>query len=502
MPSFQSPFIGSIDQGTTGTRFMIFDHQGSIVSSAYREHRQIFPQPGWVEHDPQQILQNVFLVMSEALSKADMKLKDLSGIGITNQRETTVLWDARTGEPVHNAIVWQDRRTASRCEEIKSQGWSDSLRQKTGLPIDPYFSATKIEWMLRNASISGRKLLFGTIDTWLIWALTGEHVTDVTNASRTLLFNLDRMEWDEELLKLFNIPREILPAVRSSSEIYGVLKPSRANAPLEEAEVPVSGDLGDQQAALFGQAGFSHGAIKNTYGTGSFLLRNTGPDRPRPQAGLLETVAYSLPGSPALRAIEGSIFVTGAAIQWLRDGLKIIQSAAETESLALSVPDTGGVYFVPALAGLGAPHWNPYARGTLVGLTRGTTSAHVVRATLEAIAYQTREVVEAMVGNDISPITLPALKVDGGAVKNNFLCQFQADILGVPVIRPRIEETTAFGAALAAGLAIKAWKDLDEISQLWKPDRTFEPKMPEGQRHDLYQDWKRAVRSALAWAGE
>jgi glycerol kinase len=490
---------------------MVFDRAGQPVASAYREHRQIFPRPGWVEHDAEEIWQNTMTVMAEALSRAGLGLGDLAAIGVTNQRETTVLWDAATGQPLHSAIVWQDRRTAQRCDELKARGLEDRIRGKTGLPLDAYFSATKIEWLLRHCrdAIAGRRVLFGNIDTWLIWKLTGQHVTDATNASRTLLFNLDTLEWDDELLRLFGVPRAILPRVRPSSEVYGVLAPDRCGNRLDNLKVagtlpavPVAGDLGDQQAALFGQAGFAAGEMKNTYGTGSFLLRNVGPVRTPPRAGLLSTVAYALPGQPASYALEGSIFITGAAIQWLRDGLGIIRSAAETEALALSVPDTGGVYFVPALAGLGAPHWDPYARGTLFGLTRGTRAAHIVRAALEAIAYQTRDVVEAMLGGPVSPAALPALKVDGGAVKNSFLCQFQADMLGVPVLRPRVEETTALGAAYAAGLAVGFWADLDGIRRLWQPERTFSPGMPAESRGLLYARWQQAVQCALSWRAE
>lgn len=505
-------FVGAIDQGTTGTRFMVFDHGGTPVASAYREHRQLYPEPGWVEHDPEEIWSNTLTVMAEALAQVPGGLRSLAAIGVTNQRETTLLWDVDTGRPLYPAIVWQDRRTADRCLELKAQGLAETLRARTGLPLDPYFSATKVEWLLRHVPRPGgcRGVRFGTIDTWLIWRLTGQHVTDPTNASRTLLYNLDTLDWDEDLLRLFGVPREILPRVAASSEAYGPLLPERCGdlfaglgGPGRLAEVLVCADLGDQQAALFGQAGFSPGETKNTYGTGSFLLRHTGALRRQPGAGLLETVAYALPGQPARYAVEGSIFVTGAAVQWLRDGLGVIGAAAETEALALSVPDCGGAYFVPALTGLGAPHWSPAARGTLVGLTRGTGVAHLARATLEAIVYQTRDVLEAMApaapGSPV-PVAMPSLKVDGGAVKNGFLCQFQADLLGVPVLRPRVAETTSLGAAFAAGLAVGFWRDLEEIARLWAPERVFEPQMPADRREALYAGWRRAVAAALHWA--
>jgi len=491
---------------------MVFDHDGSPIASAYREHRQFYPQPGWVEHDPEEIWANALTVMAEALAQVPGGLHSLAAIGVTNQRETSLLWDADTGRPLHPAIVWQDRRTAGRCEELRAQGLTDTFRARTGLPLDPYFSATKLEWLLRHVAAPSRcsALRFGTIDTWLIWRLTGAHVTDPTNASRTLLYNLDTQDWDEELLTCFGIPREVLPAVASSSEVYGHLYPERCRdllaalgSPGRLPEIPVCADLGDQQAALFGQAGFRPGETKNTYGTGSFLLRHVGTSRGQPRAGLLSTVAYALPGQPVRYAVEGSIFVTGAAVQWLRDGLGVIATAAETEALSLSVPDCGGVYFVPALTGLGAPHWNPKARGTLIGLTRGTGVPHLARATLEAIAYQTRDVLEAMApvpAGAPTPVALPSLKVDGGAVKNRFLCQFQADLLGVPVLRPRVAETTSLGAAYAAGLAVGFWRGLDEMAGLWVPEHTFEPQMPAAQREELYAGWKRAVRSALHWA--
>ena len=506
--------IGALDQGTTGTRFMAFDRNGWPVAKAYREHRQIYPRAAWVEHDPAEIWTNALSVMREALLGAQLQPVRIAAIGVTNQRETTLVWDGASGAPLHNAIVWQDRRTADRCRQLAEEGWAERIRARTGLPPDPYFSATKLEWLLQNVpglcerARQGRAL-FGTVDAWLIWKMTGMHVTDPSNASRTMLFNIHTLDWDDELLELFGVPRAMLPAVRPSSSVYGTFDLSRCGADEGPCEVPVAGDLGDQQAALFGQAAFEAGDTKNTYGTGSFLLRNTGATPVASRHGLLTTVAYGLPGQPVRYALEGSVFITGAAVQWLRDGLKVIRSAAETEALAGSVPDTGGVYFVPAFAGLGAPYWEPYARGTLVGLTRGTTLAHIVRATLEAIAYQSRDVVKAMdadvrlgAPDDHTGGTRvqAALKVDGGAVKNNFLCQFQSDVLGVPVVRPVVEETTALGAAYAAGLAVGYWKDLHEIAQLWKADRTFRPQLDAARRDDLYRGWKQAVRCALSWA--
>jgi glycerol kinase len=522
------PYIGAIDQGTTGTRFMAFDRQGVPVARAYREHRQIYPQAGWVEHDPEEVWRNALAVTSEALAQAGIRPESIAAIGVTNQRETSLVWDAVTGKPLHNAIVWQDRRTAARCSELQQSGWAEGIRAKTGLPCDPYFSATKLEWLLQNvpglrARAEAGRALFGTVDTWLIWKMTGAHVTDASNASRTMLFNLHTLDWDNELLALFGVPQAMLPSVRPSAEIYGSFGLGMALCKPSRHEVPVAGDLGDQQAALFGQAGFGVGDTKNTYGTGSFLLRNTGSTPVESQHGVLTTIAYWLPGSPVCYALEGSVFITGAAIQWLRDGLGVIRSASETEAIAVSVPDTGGVYFVPAFAGLGAPYWNPYARGTIVGLTRGTALAHLVRATLESIAYHTRDVVEAMNADVRSALSTaaaacamagpsgaapagalggPALKVDGGAARNGFLCQFQSDILGLPVVRPTTEETTALGCAYAAGLAVGHWKDLDEIRRLWRADRTFQPQMARERRDQLYAGWRNAVRCALSWTVE
>jgi len=494
-------FIGAIDQGTTGTRFILFDRKGSPQASAYQEHAQIFPQPGWVEHDPVEIWNNTLAVMEKALKEAGATLGDLAALGITNQRETTVLWDKSTGCPVCNAIVWQDRRTARRCLKLREQGLSEQITVKTGLPVDPYFSATKIEWILdetpglRERADRG-EILFGTVDTWLVWNLTGQHLTDPTNASRTLLMDLSTLAWDEDLLEIFRIPPAILPAISPSSGDFGAIA-------LEDSKVRVAGVLGDQQAALFGQAGFHSGSIKNTYGTGSFLLRNTGDILVRSKNGLLSTVAYVLEGQPTQYALEGSIFITGAALQWLRDGLGLIESAAETEAMARSVENTAGVVFVPAFAGLGAPYWNANARGTIFGLTRGTTKAHLVRAALEAMAFQSRDVMEAMaLDASMQSQRNEHLKVDGGAVHNNFLCQFQSDILGLPVLRPIVVETTALGAAYAAGLAVGFWENTAKLESLWQVDHFFEPTISADKREQLYAEWKHAVRSVLAWTQE
>jgi glycerol kinase len=487
-------YVGAIDQGTTGTRFIVFDRAGLSVGQAYREHRQVFPRPGWVEHDAAEIWRNAQAVIAEALAKVGVKADRLAAIGVTNQRETVVVWDRRSGEPVCNAIVWQDRRTAARCRELNDM--AEAIRRKTGLKPDPYFSATKLEWLLANVpGLRERarrgEVLTGNVDAYLIFRMTGRHVTDATNASRTMLFDLRAMRWDAGLFDLFGVPAAMLPEVRPSSEVYG-------NFPIGGVDVPVAGDLGDQQAALFGQAGFSPGDTKNTYGTGAFLLRNTGETPFESRSGLLTTVAYHLPGRPPCYALEGSVFIAGAVVQWLRDGLGIIRSAAQTEALAGSVSGTDGVYFVPAFTGLGAPYWDPDARGTIVGLTRGTTAAHLARAALEAIAYQARDVIEAMAADAGAPLDPQhGLRVDGGAVANNFLCQFQSDILGVPVVRPKVLETTALGAAYAAGLAVGYWRDLSEIEHLWQADRVFEPQLAEDERERLYAGWKRAVRRAL-----
>jgi glycerol kinase len=491
---------------------MVFNREGNPVASAYREHRQIFPQPGWVEHDPIEIWQNTLAVIQDALAGAHLALSDLAGVGMTNQRETTVVWDAASGDPLYNAIVWQDRRTSDRCAGIREEGRAEWVREKTGLPPDPYFSATKLEWLLENIPGLRKRAergeaLFGTIDSWLIWNLTGIHATDATNASRTLLFNLGTLDWDEELLACFGVPHAMLPRVLPSSGLFGMIDKGRCPELFEGMEqeavaVPIAGDLGDQQAALFGQAGTLPGEGKCTYGTGSFLLMNTGCVPMASKHGLLSTVAYGLSAKEASYALEGSVFISGAAVQWLRDGLGLIKQASEIEALAGTVEDNGGVYIVPAFAGLGAPYWNPYARGTIVGISRGVTSGHFARATLEAIAYQTRDVLEAMAADFPSaPLGGPghSLKVDGGAVKNNLLCQIQSDLLGIPVVRPVVEETTALGAAYAAGLAVGFWQGTEELRSLWKADRTFEPAITRDQRDHLYSGWKRAVRAALVW---
>lgn len=484
---------------------MVFDQAGLPVSSAYREHRQVFPEPGWVEHDPLEIWRNTLDAMAEALETARLSLEDLAAVGVTNQRETTVVWEAASGLPVRNAIVWQDRRTSTRCSNLVEEGLKPFLRERTGLPPDPYFSATKLEWLLdhveglRERGERG-EVLFGTIDCWLIWNLTGVHATDPTNASRTLLFNLKSREWDEELLTLFRIPRAMLPKVLPSVGGFGEISVSD---PRLTGSPPILGNLGDQQAALFGQAGFSAGEMKCTHGTGSFLLSHVGSDPVWSRMGLLSTIAHDLGGDRVAYALEGSVFVTGAAVQWLRDGLGIIRSAEEIEALAGSVSDTGGLALVPAFAGLGTPHWNSRARGTLVGVTRGTTSAHLARAALESIALQTRDVLEAAaadLGGGALQSRFPALKVDGGAVRNNLLCQIQSDILGIPVVRPRVNETTALGAAYAAGLSAGCWADLEGLRRMWKVDRVFEPRWDEQRRQAAYSQWKRAVGCALTWA--
>ena len=492
-------YILVIDQGTTGSAVLLCDEEGRMVSSADREIRQIYPQPGWVEHDPQEIFRTSLAVAREALQKAGITASQVKGMGITNQRETTVVWGRRTGEPVSNAIVWQCRRTAPLCEELKQRGLGGLIKEKTGLPIDAYFSATKLRWILDHIPEGQRRaqqgdLLFGTIDSWLVWNLTGgaAHITDCSNASRTMLFNIHTLQWDKELLAALDIPEAVLPKVMPSSHVYGEV----AAGLLGDSRVPLGGVAGDQQAALFGQACYDVGMAKNTYGTGSFILLNTG-DRPVPsQKGLVTTVAWGLGGKVAY-AMEGSIFITGAAVQWLRDGLGLIATAAESETLARSVPDNGGVYFVPAFVGLGAPYWDMYARGTIVGLTRGTTGGHLARATLEAIAYQTRDVVGAMGAE--AGLKVPLLRVDGGGTANSLLMQFQADILGVPIQRAAVTEITALGAAYLAGLAVGLWKDTTELARLWRAAETYEPKMSSDQREALYAGWKRAVERARGW---
>ena len=467
-------YILALDQGTSSSRALVFDHEGNVCSVAQMEFTQHFPQPGWVEHDPMEIWSSEAAVIAEAISKIGINGKDIAGIGITNQRETTIVWDAETGKPIYNAIVWQDRRTASFCDALKAQGLTDKIREKTGLIIDAYFSGTKIKWILDNVPgarvrAEAGKLRFGTVDSWLVWQLTkGEvHITDVTNASRTMLFNINTLKWDEEMLSLLGIPVSMLPEVKSSSEIYGHTKTT-----IFAHEVPIAGIAGDQQAALFGQMCTTPGSVKNTYGTGCFLLMNTGTRPILSKNKLLTTIAWKI-GGTVNYALEGSIFVGGSVVQWLRDGLGIIRSSSEIEALAASVPDNGGVYFVPALTGMGAPYWDQDARGTICGLTRGATAAHIARAALEGIAFQTMDIVAAMEKD--AGVRLAELKVDGGASRNNLLMQFQADVLGASVVRPKVTETTGMGAAYLAGLAVGFWSSTDEIRSQWQVDKAFAP---------------------------
>ncbi|MDT5295855.1 MAG: glycerol kinase [Acidobacteriota bacterium] len=496
-------FVLSIDQGTTGTTALVFDRDLRPRGRGYSEFTQHYPRPGWVEHDAEEIWRVSLSAAAEALAAARVEAQDLRAVGIANQRETVVAWERATGSPQARAIVWQDRRTASDCDALKARGLERTIREKTGLVLDPYFSGTKLKWLLDNTEglrerAARGEVVFGTIDTWLVWKLTGGrvHATDVSNASRTLLFDIDRLEWDDDLLALFGVPRTALPEVKPSSCVYGYTEPSAFFG----ASVPVAGVAGDQHAALFGQACYAEGAAKNTYGTGSFLLMNTGRARVASRAGLLTTIAWQLNDEPVEYALEGSIFVTGAAVQWLRDGLKVIERADETEQLALSLDSNEGVYFVPALAGLGAPHWDAYARGAIVGLTRGTTRAHLARAALESMCYQTRDVVEAMERD--SGVGLKELRVDGGAVGNTFLMQFQADILGVPVEVPEVTETTAAGAAYLAGLAVGFLPDRREIAARRRVARRYEPRMTEAERERLQRRWLRAVERARDWERE
>ena len=490
-------YVLALDQGTTSSRAILFDRDGRARACAQQEFTQHYPQPGWVEHDALEIWQSQHSVAVKVLAEAQVGPADLAAIGITNQRETVLLWDRATGEPIHNAIVWQCRRTAAVCDRIRAEGLDRTLRDKTGLVTDAYFSGTKIAWLLENVPGARERaqrgeLACGTIDTWLVWQLTGGrvHATDVSNASRTLLFNLHTLAWDPQILNYFAIPASLLPEVKPSSAIYG-------ETSLFGGSIPIAGVVGDQQASLFGQQCFRHGMVKNTYGTGCFLLMNTGTEIPRSESGLLATVAWGRQGRTEY-ALEGSVFIAGAAIQWLRDEMKLISTAAESEALALSVPDAHGIYLVPAFVGLGAPHWDAYARGTITGITRGTNRAHLVRAALEEIAYQTREVVNAM-GRD-SGLRPEMLRVDGGAACNNFLCQFQADILGIPVERPATTESTALGAAYLAGLATGFWKDEAELAAHLKLGRRFEPAMDVARREELYSGWERAVGRAKGWA--
>lgn len=490
-------YILALDQGTTSSRAIVFDHNGQICSVAQKEFPQYFPKPGWVEHNPNEIWSSQASVIAEAISSIDINGLDIAGIGITNQRETTVVWDVDTEEPIYNAIVWQDRRTSEFCDKLKAQGLVDSIREKTGLIIDAYFSGTKIKWILDNVPGARQraeqgKLRFGNIDTWLVWRLTrGEvHVTDVTNASRTMLLNINTLKWDEDLLKLLDIPANMMPEVKSSSEIYGHTKTT-----IFAHEVPISGIAGDQQAALFGQMCIEPGAIKNTYGTGCFVMLNTGEKPVKSENNLLTTIAWKI-GNKVNYALEGSIYVGGSVVQWLRDGLGCIKSSSEIEELASTVPDSGGVYFVPALTGLAAPYWDQYARGTIIGITRGTTTAHIARAALDGIAFQTFDIAQAMAKDMGAPLT--ELKVDGGASRNNLLMQYQANLLGIKVVRPRITETTALGAAYLAGLAVGFWKDIDEIKQQWQVERTFEPVADNEEIAAAKKGWADAISRTLS----
>lgn len=493
-------FILAFDQGTTSSRAIVFDSNGLPVAVSQKEFTQFYPKPGWVEHDADEIWSTQVGVAHEAITKAGLGSMNMAAIGITNQRETTVVWNRKTGKPIYNAIVWQDRRTAGFCDQLKSDGKSRIILEKTGLIIDAYFSATKVKWILDNVKDARKQaedgqLAFGTIDSWLIWNLTrgGLHITDVSNASRTMLFNIHTLKWDEELLQLFTIPASMLPEVRSSSEVYGKSVGQFAT------EIPIAGIAGDQQAALFGQMCIEPGMVKNTYGTGCFMMMNIGTKPIESKSHLLTTIAWKI-GDETQYALEGSIFIAGAVVQWLRDGLGIIKKSEDVEELATSVKDSGGVYFVPAFAGLGAPHWNQHARGTMVGITRGSTSAHIARAAIESIAYQTQEVLLAM-QND-SGIDIRELRVDGGATVNNQLMQFQSDLLQTKVVRPQITETTALGAAYLAGLAVKYWSDINEIKHQWQIDRTFLPQIEALETLPLVKGWRRAVKAAKAWADD
>jgi glycerol kinase len=492
-------YILSFDQGTTSSRAIIFDKKGAVKAVAQKEFTQIFPQPGWVEHDGNEIWYTQLGVATEVILKAGLTVQDIAGIGITNQRETTLVWDRQTHQPIYNAIVWQDRRTSEYCNKLKKEGYAENIQQKTGLVIDAYFSATKLRWLLDNVEGARQKakngdLCFGTIDTWLLFKLANGkvHTTDVTNASRTMLFNIHTLQWDEDLLKLFDIPASVLPEVKSSSEIYGYTEQI-----LTAKRIPVCGIAGDQQAALFGQMCIKAGMVKNTYGTGCFMLMNTGNKPVLSKNNLLTTIAWKI-GDKTTYALEGGVFIGGAVVQWLRDGLGIIKNSPDVEKLATSVNDNGGVYFVPAFAGLGAPYWNQFARGTMLGITRGTTNAHIARAAIESIALQTMDVLHAM--NADASLPIKELRVDGGATANDLLMQYQSNILDCKVIRPRITETTALGAAYLAGLAIGFWKDADEIENYWEAEKNFEPQMSDELRQKEIHQWKRAINAALVWA--
>ncbi|HYZ20111.1 MAG TPA: glycerol kinase GlpK [Gaiellaceae bacterium] len=491
-------YAAAIDQGTTSTRFMVFDHGGQVVAVDQKEHEQIYPKPGWVEHDALEIWQRTQEVVRAGLDK--VKATDISAVGVTNQRETTVVWERSTGRPVHNAIVWQDTRTDQICNELSADGGQDRFRAKTGLPIATYFSGPKIKWILDNVDgvrekAESGEVLFGNIDTWVIWQLTGGpdggvHVTDVTNASRTMMMNLETLDWDEEILGLLGVPRAMLPEIRASSETYGEAKNGLAG-------IPVAGDLGDQQAALFGQTCFSVGEAKNTYGTGNFLLLNTGTDAVQSKSGLLTTLAYKIGDQPAIYCLEGAIAITGALVQWLRDNIGLIKTSTEVEDLAKTVEDNGGIYFVPAFSGLFAPYWRGEARGVIAGLTRYVSKGHIARAALEATAWQSREVVDAM--NADSGVELTSLKVDGGMVYNELLMQFQADVLDVPVIRPTVAETTSLGAAYAAGLAVGFWSEVEDLRANWGKDKEWQPQMDAEEREKEYRFWKKAVTRTFDW---
>ena len=492
-------YVIALDQGTTSSRCILFDRQGNPCSAAQKEFPQIFPQPGWVEHDPMEIWSSQLSVMLEAMSKIGAHYSDIAAIGITNQRETVIVWDKHTGQPVYNAIVWQCRRTADRIEQLKRDGLEETIRTKTGLVPDAYFSGTKLAWILDSvegarARAERGELLFGTVDSWLIWNLThgAAHVTDYTNASRTMLFDIHKKCWDNEILDYFRIPRAMLPQVRPSSCVYGDTAPD-----VTGGRIPIAGAAGDQQAALFGQCCFAPGDVKNTYGTGCFLLMNTGEKAVRSRHGLLTTIAATA-GAQTQYALEGSVFVAGAAVQWLRDQMQLVRTSSQTQAVCTCVPGTGGVYVVPAFAGLGAPYWNPYARGTIVGISRGTTREHIIRATVESMAYQVYDLIEAM--EQDSGLELRQLKVDGGASANDFLMQFQADLLRSQLHRPQCIEPTALGAAYLAGIAVGCWRDEEEVRQNWQTSRQFLPNLPERQRQELVRGWKRAVRCALAWA--
>lgn len=496
-----SKYILSFDQGTTSSRAIVFDKKGNIVSVAQKEFRQIFPQPGWVEHDANEIWSTQLGVATEAILKANITPQDVAAIGITNQRETTVVWDRQTSQPVYNAIVWQDRRTSDYCDQLKVDGTAEKIKEKTGLVTDAYFSGTKIKWILDNVEGARDKaekgeLCFGTIDAWLLWKLTNGkvHATDVSNASRTMIYNIHTLQWDDELLQIMNIPKSILPEVRSSSEVYG-----HTQQILTSAEIPVAGIAGDQQSALFGQMCTQPGMVKNTYGTGCFMLMNTGDKPIESKNNLLTTIAWSVNGKVQY-ALEGSVFIAGAVVQWLRDGLKLIQKSGDVEELSKREDDNGGVFMVPAFTGLGAPYWNQHARGIIVGLTRGSSNSHIAKAAVESIAYQTMDVLKAMEAD--ADIKIKEVRVDGGATVNNYLMQFQADILNTTVIRPSITETTALGAAYLAGLAVGFWNNIEEVQGYWQKEKVFEPSMNEEKRKQLQKQWGKAIKAAQAWTEE